>query len=56
LHLGNYTLTISLAGYVTQTKSFTITTLQSVDTDFTLVATGGGGGTNPTPTPTNSNL
>ncbi len=55
LHLGNYTLTISLAGYVTQTKSFTITTLQSVDTDFTLVATGSGGGTNPTPTPTNSN-
>jgi hypothetical protein len=55
LHLGTYTLTISLAGYVTQTKSFTITTLQNVDTDFTLVATGGGGGTNPTPTPTPSN-
>ena len=48
LHLGTYELTISCAGYTTQTKSFTITTLQSVDTDFTLVATTGGGGTAPT--------
>jgi hypothetical protein len=51
LHLGNYTLTVTDAGYVTQTKSFVITTLQSVDTDFTLVATGGGGTTNNNTTP-----
>ena len=55
LHLGDYTLTVSAPGYITQTKTFNITTLQSVNTDFTMVATGGGGGTNPTPTPTNSN-
>ncbi|MEO8762576.1 MAG: carboxypeptidase-like regulatory domain-containing protein [Bacteroidia bacterium] len=55
LHLGSYTLTVSVAGYITQTKTITITTLQIVDTDFTLVASGGGG-TNPTPTPTNGNL
>src|SRR5665213_938754 len=56
LHLGDYTLTVSAPGYVTQTKTFNITTLQSVNTDFTMAATGGGGGTNPTPTPNNSCL
>jgi hypothetical protein len=52
LHLGTYALTVSGAGYVTQTKSFTINTLQSVDTNFTMVATGGGTSPIPTPTPT----
>ena len=51
LHLGDYTLTVSIAGYVTQTKTHNITVLQSVEDSFTMVATGGGG-TSPTPTPT----
>ncbi len=47
LHLGDFTITVSGAGFVTQTKTFNITTLQSIEADFTMVATGGttGGGT-----------
>lgn len=51
LHLGNYTLSVSMDGYVTQTKTFVISDLQTIDTDFTLVPIGGGN----TPTPVNGN-
>jgi len=45
LHAGTYTLTIVATGFVTQTKSITVTTPQIIYTDFVLVATGGGTGT-----------
>ena len=47
LHLGDFALTASGAGLVTQTKTFNITDLQSVEVTFTMVPTGGttGGGT-----------
>lgn len=51
LHLGTFTLTVSETGYVTQTKNFTVAALQDIETDFTMVASGGGGTTNPTPAP-----
>jgi len=38
LHLGDYVLTVSGAGYVTQTRSFTIDVLQSVEVDFVMAA------------------
>jgi hypothetical protein len=43
LHLGNYDVTVSGAGFVTQTKTHNVTTLQSITDNFTMVATGGGG-------------
>ena len=48
LHLGDFELTASGADLVTQTKTYNITTLQSVEVTFTMVAVGSaptGGGT-----------
>jgi hypothetical protein len=47
LHTGTYTLTISKAGYVTQTKTIVVKDNGTIETDFVLVAVGGttGGGT-----------
>lgn len=47
LHLGDFELTASGAGVVTQTKTYNITDLQSVEVTFTMVPIGGttGGGT-----------
>ena len=49
LHLGNYSITVSGAGYITQTKTFNITILQSIEDDFTMVANGSGTTTGVTP-------
>ena len=38
LHLGEFVLTVSGPGYITQTKSFTVNALQSFSTDFTMIA------------------
>ena len=43
LHTGTYTLTISKAGFVTQTKTIVVTENGTIETDFVLVAVGGGG-------------
>jgi len=47
LHVGTYTLTVSVTGFVTQTKTITVTQNGTVTTNFVMVAVGGttGGGT-----------
>lgn len=47
LHIGTYTIKVSAAGYVTQSKTIVVKENGTVDTDFTMVAVGGttGGGT-----------
>jgi len=45
LHTGNYILTVTANGFVTQTKNISVTQNEMVHTDFTMVATGGGGTT-----------
>ncbi len=47
LHLGDFDIVVSGPGMVTQTKTYNITTLQSVEADFTMAVAGGttGGGT-----------
>jgi hypothetical protein len=46
LHTGSYTLSISAGGFVTQTKTVSITKNETLHTDFTLVASGGGNNPN----------
>lgn len=43
LHPATYTLVISAAGFVTQSKTITVTQNGTIENDFILVATGGGG-------------
>ena len=41
LHIGSFSIKVSAAGYVTQIKTVDATQNGTIDTDFTLVATGG---------------
>ena len=43
LHTGNYTITVTANGYVTQTQNITVNENGTVHTDFTLVTDGGVG-------------
>ncbi len=51
LHVGTYTLTVSVTGFITQTKTLTVTQNGTVTTNFVLVASTGGGGTTTGTTP-----
>ena len=43
LHTGTYTFTVSINGFVTQTKTVTVSQNGTVQTDFVMVAVAGGG-------------